>query len=226
MSDNKKYYYMRLKDNFFESETMVLLESMPDGYLYSNILLKMYLKSLKYDGNLIFKGYIPYSVEMIATITRHNVGVVEKALQIFKDLGLIEILDNGSIYMLEIQSYIGSSSTEADRKREYRKRIDTERRQMSGHCPLENRDKSIEIKDKEIILKNNEYYRISNEEISQYLILYPDVNIEAEIKKMQGWCINNPSKRKTKSGIKRFINAWLSKAQDNYRPQQEGIKWE
>ena len=47
MADNKKYYYLKLKENFFDSDEMVLLESMPDGYLYSNILLKMYLKSKK-----------------------------------------------------------------------------------------------------------------------------------------------------------------------------------
>ena len=45
MSENKKYYYMKLKDNFFTSERMVVLETMPDGILYSNLLLKMYLSS-------------------------------------------------------------------------------------------------------------------------------------------------------------------------------------
>ena len=42
MSENKKYYYMKLKENFFSSERMVVLETMPDGILYSNLLLKMY----------------------------------------------------------------------------------------------------------------------------------------------------------------------------------------
>ena len=41
MADNKKYNYMRLKENFFDSSEISLLESMPDGYLYSNILLKL-----------------------------------------------------------------------------------------------------------------------------------------------------------------------------------------
>ncbi len=44
MSENKKYYYMKLKEYFFTSERMVVLETMPDGILYSNLLLKMYLK--------------------------------------------------------------------------------------------------------------------------------------------------------------------------------------
>ena len=47
MADNRKYYYLKLKENFFDSDSIVLLEDMKDGILYSNILLKLYLKSLK-----------------------------------------------------------------------------------------------------------------------------------------------------------------------------------
>ena len=44
MSDNRKYYYLKLKENYFDDDSIVLLESMQDGVLYSNILLKLYLK--------------------------------------------------------------------------------------------------------------------------------------------------------------------------------------
>ena len=50
MSDNRKYYYLKLKGNYFDDDSIVLLESMQDGVLYSNILLKLYLKSLKHGG--------------------------------------------------------------------------------------------------------------------------------------------------------------------------------
>ncbi|HGF8182622.1 TPA: phage replisome organizer N-terminal domain-containing protein [Enterococcus faecium] len=141
MSDNKRYYYLKLKENFFDSDEMVLLESMPDGYIYSNILLKLYLRSLKHEGKLMFNDRIPFNSIMLATITRHSVGVVEKAVQIFRDLQLIDVLDNGAIYMSDIQSFIGKSSTEADRKREYRKKIEEAKRnlitggQVSDKCP-------------------------------------------------------------------------------------------
>ncbi|MGZ7222584.1 phage replisome organizer N-terminal domain-containing protein [Streptococcus pyogenes] len=122
MADNKKYYYLKLKENFFESDEAIILESMPDGYIYSNILLKLYLRSLKNDGLLMFNNLIPYNAQMLATITRHQIGTVEKAIQIFRDLQLIEILDNGAIYMTNIQNFVGKSSTDADRKRiEYAK---------------------------------------------------------------------------------------------------------
>ena len=54
MADNKKYYYMRLKENFFDSSEISLLESMPDGYLYSNILLKLYLRSVIICSSVLF----------------------------------------------------------------------------------------------------------------------------------------------------------------------------
>ena len=50
MADNKKYYYLKLKEDFFDSDEMLLLQGMKDGYLYSDILMKMYLRSLKNEG--------------------------------------------------------------------------------------------------------------------------------------------------------------------------------
>ena len=157
MSDNKKYYYLRLKDNFFDSDELKILESMKDGYLYSNILLKLYLRSLKNDGKLVVNDRIPYNAEMLASVTGHQVGTVKQALSIFKDLGLIDVLENGAIYMLDIQNFIGRGSSEADRKREYRQRIENDRtnvqtkvQQISEKSPPEIEiEKDIEI-EKEI----------------------------------------------------------------------------
>lgn len=60
MSDNRKYYYLKLKENYFDDDSIVLLESMQDGVLYSNILLKLYLKSLKHGGRLQLDEDIPW----------------------------------------------------------------------------------------------------------------------------------------------------------------------
>ena len=117
MSDNRKYYYLKLKENYFDDDSIVLLESMQDGVLYSNILLKLYLKSLKHGGRLQLDEDIPYTAQMIATITRQQIGTVERALQIFLKLGLVEVLESGTFYMSNIELLIGQSSTEAERKR-------------------------------------------------------------------------------------------------------------
>jgi len=50
MADNRKYYYLKLKESYFDDDAIVLLESMQDGVIYSNILLKLYLKSLPRGG--------------------------------------------------------------------------------------------------------------------------------------------------------------------------------
>lgn len=186
MSDNRKYYYMRIKEDFYDSEEIKLLQAMNEGYLFSDILMKMYLKSLKNEGRLMFKEHIPYDDKMIATITGHSNSVVEKALVIFQQLGLIEVLDSGAIYMLDIQAYIGKSSTEADRKKEYRNRIKREKdmllksngqmsEQVSGQTPLEiekEKDLKKEIKlEREIKIKNKEQLSSSlSDEFYNYVV--------------------------------------------------------
>ena len=132
MSTNKKYYWIKLKENFFDTEELVLLQTTQDGYLYSDILLKMYLRSLKGEGRLMLNERMPYDAQMIATITRHQIGTVERALKMFERLGLIEILDNQAIYMLEVQSLIGEGSSEADRKKTYRDRMKQEKLLLGG----------------------------------------------------------------------------------------------
>lgn len=166
MADNKKYYYLKLKDNFFDSDEMIVLESMPDGYKYSNILLKLYLRSLKDEGKLMFNDRIPYNSTILAKVTRHSVGDVEKAIQVLRDLDIIEVLDNGAIYMNDIQNFIGKSSTEADRKRQYRQKIETEKLLLSGQMSDECPDKSPPEIEIEIEIEKEIEIEIEQEEKS------------------------------------------------------------
>ena len=53
--------------------------------------------------------------------------------------------------------------------------------------------------------------------VRMMLMLYPAVDVMQELRKMKGWCDSNPAKRKTRRGIKRFINNWLSRQQDEGR---------
>lgn len=150
MADKTKYYYLKIKENFFDSEDMKLLESMDNGYIYSNILMKMYLLSLKNGGKLMYKDKIPYNSKMLSTILNHNVDILDKAISIFKELNLIEILDSGAIFMLDIQNYIGKSSDEADRKRAYRNQIENEKMTLlEDKCPDKCQTNLSNIKDRD-----------------------------------------------------------------------------
>ena len=128
MSDNKKYYYLKLKDNFFEQDSIRILESQENGYIHSLIILKLYLKACKYDGWLKMTETIPYSpddVDTLAKVIGHDVDHVKVAISKAVKFGLVTILDSGQIWMTEIQNFIGHSSTEADRLRSYRKKLNT-----------------------------------------------------------------------------------------------------
>jgi len=148
MSDNLKYYYIKVKENYYDSDEMILLESMQDGYIYSNILMKLHLRSLRNGGKLMLNDKIPYNDQMLASVTRHTIGNIRQALEIFQNLGLIEVLKNGAIFMTDIQNLIGRSSTEADRKREYRAKIDAEKKSLKSPKRITSNDIKGQMSDK------------------------------------------------------------------------------
>lgn len=186
MSDNRKYYYLKLKENYFDDDSIVLLESMQDGVLYSNILLKLYLKSLKHGGRLQLDEDIPYTAQMIATITRQQIGTVERALQIFLKLGLVEVLDSGTFYMSNIELLIGQSSTEAERKRAARlqNKALSAPRTNGGHLS-DNRPPEIEIK-KEIDIELEKEGELKGQAIARSYGRYENVFLtDTELSELQ-----------------------------------------
>jgi predicted phage replisome organizer len=126
MSENKKYYYLKFKENYFDQDHIKVIESMDNGYIYSLILLKLYLKSLKFEGQLKINEYIPYKadkIDILSKVIGHDPDHVMHALNLAKDLGIVEIMRGGEIFIKDIQNFIGHSSTEAERKKAYRKRL-------------------------------------------------------------------------------------------------------
>ncbi len=66
----------------------------------------------------------------------------------------------------------------------------------------------------QLILNDKTFYSITQKDIDEWQNLYPATNVIQELRKMKGWCDSNPSKRKTKRGIKAFITNWLAREQD------------
>jgi hypothetical protein len=65
-----------------------------------------------------------------------------------------------------------------------------------------------------MILNTGEIWEADDADIIQWQKTYPAVDIFLELAKMESWLDANPTKRKTSKGIKRFVNSWLSRAQD------------
>ena len=70
-------------------------------------------------------------------------------------------------------------------------------------------------------LIGNETYPITKDSIQEWQKIYIGINVEQEFRNMCGWLIANPTKRKTKRGISRFINSWLARAQDGKGGRQQ-----
>ena len=240
MSYNKKYYYLRLKDNFFDSDELKILESMKDGYLYSNILLKLYLRSLKNDGKLVVNERIPYNAEMLASVTGHQVGTIKQALSMFKELGLIEVLENGAIYMLDIQNFIGKGSTEADRQRLYDRRISEERKQnkltqsrnLEEICKKSTPEIEIEI-EKEIhssakstTTKRKRFEKPTLSQITQYC-LERNNNVNAEqfydYYESNGWKVGKNSMKDWKAAVRTWEKNNYNRKPVNKNSKEDAI---
>ena len=61
-------------------------------------------------------------------------------------------------------------------------------------------------------------FPIAQETVDELSGLYPAVDVEQQLRNMRGWLLANPKNRKTKAGIMRFVNSWLSREQNSARP--------
>lgn len=173
MSDNKRYYWLKLPEDFYDDDTIQWIEDQENGAAYVNFYLKLLLKSLSDEGRLIrYVGQrlIPYDVKSLSRLTNTDTDTVRVALELFVKIGLIERLDTGEIYMSQIDEMIGSETQAATRMRKMRARkalksenqeIDNEKRNnVTGErnnvqkCYTDNRDKIID-KDIEIDKRDN-----------------------------------------------------------------------
>ena len=126
---DKKYYWLRLKKDFFKRHDIRIVEDMPNGKDYILFYLKLLCESVDHEGNLRFSNEIPYNEQMLATITNTNIDIVRTAIIAFSELGMMEILDDGTYYMSGVEKLIGSVEQDdhtrestRQRVREYRKR--------------------------------------------------------------------------------------------------------
>ena len=91
--------YEHLFDEWFDA----IIEGMPNGKDYVLFYLKLLCESVDHEGNLRFSEQIPYNEQMLSTITDTNVDIVRNAINIFTELGMMELMDDGTFYMNEVQ---------------------------------------------------------------------------------------------------------------------------
>ncbi len=125
MGDSKRYYWLKLPEDFYDDDTIQWIEDQENGAAYVNFYLKLLLKSLSDDGRLIrYVGQrlMPYDVKSLARLTNTEQDTVRVALELFVNIGLVERLETGELYMSQIDEMIGKETEAARRKRKHRAR--------------------------------------------------------------------------------------------------------
>ena len=123
MGENKRYYWLKLPEDFFDDDTTDFIESQENGEKYCLFYLKLCLKALKYDGKLIrYVGnmLIPYDEIGLAKLTKTDVDTVRSALAIFSKIGLVERLDTGEIFLSQLNEMVGTETQKAKYMRQRR----------------------------------------------------------------------------------------------------------
>jgi hypothetical protein len=249
----KRFYWIKLKTNFFSLDEIDFLLSQKNGCEYVVLYQMLCLKTANTNGTLekrIGEMIVPYDIDKIVRDTKYfDYDTVVVALELYKKLGLIYEDKNSCLTIANFSEMVGSETTSAKRVREWRKKKEEQKALQCNNNVIdgvtqEYRDKSIEYRDienkeknkeKDIIVQNDlenriepsiiqltlndkTLYDVTQNDFNEYEELYPNVDVMQELRKMKGWLNANPTKRKTKRGIKRFINNWLSREQDKPKP--------
>jgi len=165
----KRNWFIKLSKQFFSSHEVRIIEGRPNGRLHAYIYLKLLSQAVCHDGMLRASDLIPYDENMLASVLGEEVDSIKGTLADLRALGLIELWQDGTLFFKQLDSLVGSQidSPEANRKRLQRAKNYLENNVVDKNrtnCPVEIRDKSKEIKEKENIKE-----KIPYEEIITYL---------------------------------------------------------
>ena len=208
LAENKKFYWIKLKTDFFNQETIDFLMSQPNGCQYVVLYQMLCLKTANNGGTLatsIGEMIVPYDVSKIVRDTKYfDFDTVTIALGLFKQLGLIYEGNENILKISNFDSMVGFESQWAEKKRAYREK----KRQLTEKVEdnkkdiqednvrqeirvrdksleireksIDNRDKSSEVRDRNITNNKDEFFRIVNLFNSICLSLTPIKSITDE----------------------------------------------
>lgn len=162
MADNKKYYWIKLKTDFFNQATIDFMLSQKNGCEYIVLYQMLCLNTANTGGEMCSKigeMIVPYDVDKIVRDTKYfDFDTVTVALSLFKKLGLIYEGDNNMLCISNYDEMVGSETSVAKRVREHRAR-------KALHCnknvtqEIDNRDKRLDI---DIDIENKEISNVIN----------------------------------------------------------------
>lgn len=195
MENKGRYYWIRLKTDFFNENAIDFLLSQKNGCEYVVLYQMLCLKCANTNGflhSVIGEIIIPYDVEKIVRDTKYfNFDTVTVALELYKKLGLIYTSENNILAISNYDEMVGSESSSAKRVRKYREKqkalqCNTDVTQENRYKSIEYRDNNLEEKEKD--KKEKETYVSIVSRYTQNLDLSNSLKDFVEMrKKMKGF---------------------------------------
>ena len=152
MAESKKYYWIKLKTDFFDQDTIDFLMGQENGAEYVVIYQMLILKTAQqggYLGTKMAEAMIPYDIKKIVRDTKYfDYDTVTIALELFKKLGLVYEESNHILKLAGAEQLVGSESKWAEKKRIYRDSQRTIQGQIEDNVRQEidiDKEKDIEI---------------------------------------------------------------------------------
>lgn len=142
-SGTKRYFWLKLKENFFDEKSIRYLRKLPQGDSIVVVYLKMLLKGLRDEGMIKYDKILPTATEELALYLDEPEAVVSLSIAAFLKMGLVEQWDNDTFYMAALQNMIGSESASAARMRKYREKQG--QKQLPSHCDILVTDGDAEV---------------------------------------------------------------------------------
>ncbi len=135
MSEEKKdtrKYWIKLEKDFLNSRFIKIIKGMENGTDYILFYLALMLESVDSVGHLRLSSLVPYNESMLASLTDTNIDIVRSAMKIFSELGMLTILEDGTIFLPDVPRLTGKESDSAERVR--RHRLKKEQEKLALQC--------------------------------------------------------------------------------------------
>ena len=168
MEEKKKYYWLKLKEDFFRNKTIKKLRNIAGGDTYTLIYLKMQLLSLKNEGNLYFDEVEDTMADEIALEIDETPENVKVVLMYLVKNKMVEEVDGQTLSLVETKQCIGRETAVASRVRKHRelKKSDNKLLQCNTNETKCNTEKEIE---KEIEKESVSVSEAENEKLNEIL---------------------------------------------------------
>ena len=118
----KRYYWLKLKENYFDSPKIKKLRKIAGGDTYTIIYLKLQLLSIKNNGIIEYEKIEPTFQEELALKLDEDVENISVTLSYLQAQGLVDVNENNDFFLIEASNNIGSESESAERVRLFRER--------------------------------------------------------------------------------------------------------